>query len=387
MKHKTKFLLIFFVLSLAAFMLRFVFFPFLNGDLTNYVVPWYEFIQSQGGFAALKYNFSNYSPAYPTLLVFATYIRSLPAVITIKLLSIFQDYLLALIAGQIIFVLTQSKMKQLIMMIIVLFTPVVFIDSAYWGQCDAIYTFWILVSFYFLITERPIWAVIAFGLSFAFKFQAIFFGPILFIYFLRNKKNLFYFLFIPLIYVITALPTLFSGRPFWDILLVYLHQANYYKALTMSAPNIYVFLSNNHYEFFVFLGFILSILIFCIFMALIYCYKNSITPTFWLVASAFIMFLVPMVLPKMHERYVYPAVIFSLLLVVVQRDMLFYAVMLQITNLFSYLGHLLGGVIISMQVLAVINILLLLVFGIKLLKQYGFSENLNLKFTIPQRKI
>jgi len=82
-------LFLYFVLFLSAFFIRLILFPFANLDLIEYVLPWYEFIQIHDGFAALAYPFSNYSPAYPTLLVFASYIKILPAFVNIKLISVF----------------------------------------------------------------------------------------------------------------------------------------------------------------------------------------------------------------------------------------------------------------------------------------------------------
>ncbi len=45
---------------------------FTSGDYLRFLSPWYDFIVSYGGFSALKYGFSEYSPLYLYLLTLAT---------------------------------------------------------------------------------------------------------------------------------------------------------------------------------------------------------------------------------------------------------------------------------------------------------------------------
>ena len=58
---------------------------------------------------------------------------------------------------------------------IVLFLPSVFLNSAVWGQCDAIYVSALLAFLYFVRRGRSNAAVLAFSISFVFKLQAVFF--------------------------------------------------------------------------------------------------------------------------------------------------------------------------------------------------------------------
>ena len=53
------------------------------------------------------------------------------------------------------------------------------INGIYWGQCDIIYTFFLLVFFWFSLRRMPSAAACAFGLAFAFKAQSVFLAPYL----------------------------------------------------------------------------------------------------------------------------------------------------------------------------------------------------------------
>jgi Gpi18-like mannosyltransferase len=66
-----------------------------TSDYTVFVSQWYTYIQTHGGFAALKDNFSNYNTPYLTLLALTTYLP-IPELIAIKTLSVVFDGVLAL---------------------------------------------------------------------------------------------------------------------------------------------------------------------------------------------------------------------------------------------------------------------------------------------------
>src|SRR5512143_1182527 len=50
-----------------------------------------------------------------------------------------------------------------------LLLPTVLLNSAFWGQSDAIYTCFLLACVYFLMRDRPLPAMFFLGVSFAFK--------------------------------------------------------------------------------------------------------------------------------------------------------------------------------------------------------------------------
>ena len=56
------------MMCLLALVLRISLYHVETSDYTMFVSQWYDFIQTHSGFAALKYNFSNYNVPYLYLL-------------------------------------------------------------------------------------------------------------------------------------------------------------------------------------------------------------------------------------------------------------------------------------------------------------------------------
>ncbi len=359
-----------------AVLIRFALFPFLNDDLNHFLLPWYAFIQSHHGFPALEFAFSNYSPAYPTLLVIASYIKFIPPLVSIKLISVIFDLLVAWLAGLIVFKLTRSVPKRLIATLVVLFSPVIILNSSLWGQCDSIYTFWLLLSFYCLISDKPVYAVLSFGMAFAFKFQAMFFAPLLLTYYLKTCQNLLHLLLTPIPYLITAIPTVLAGRPLKDVLLIYLHQTDYYQSLTMHATNFYVYFSNNYYEIVMPAGLLATSFAFLILIALVIFSKRQPTPLFWLTYTPLFLFLAPMILPKMHDRYFYAAAVFMLVLMVTEWKAWYLAVVLQLTSVLTYSYFFTADHqgVLPIEMVAFLQIALLIALTVFVQQRYGLFD-------------
>ena len=135
-----------------------------TSDYTVFLSQWYDFIQTHGGFAALKYNFSNYNTPYLYLLTLATYLP-IPKLVAIKTISVIFDGVLGLFAYLILRLRYRRSYASVIGVLVILFAPTIFINSAAWGQSDAIYTAFCLASLYYLLKERPAWACVFFGLA------------------------------------------------------------------------------------------------------------------------------------------------------------------------------------------------------------------------------
>src|SRR5918998_196022 len=160
-----------------AAVLRFSLFNFETNDYTRFISPWYDFIVSNGGFSALKYNFSDYTPPYLYMLTLATYLP-LPKLYAIKLVSILFDFLLAFFVLLIVKLKYESRVVGLFSFFATLFAPTVFFNSALWGQADAIYTSMLLGSIYFAIRRRAFFSLLSFSVALSFKLQAVFLFPL-----------------------------------------------------------------------------------------------------------------------------------------------------------------------------------------------------------------
>jgi Gpi18-like mannosyltransferase len=232
------------VLGLA---IRYEFIPYFTGDYTTYLSPWYDFIVSHGGFAALKYNFSNYNPPYLYLLILATYLP-VSKLVAIKLVPIVFDFGLAAFAWGIIRSKYGSGLWPAIAFAFVFLIPTVIVNSAFLGQADGIYTVMLLGTIYFLIIKKPIPAMAFFALAVAVKLQAIFFAPVILIMLTRKEMRPAALLVFPVVYLLAILPAAIAGRPFIQLLTVYFSQAEHFQGLSYNGPTAYLLLGDQPFR-------------------------------------------------------------------------------------------------------------------------------------------
>ena len=303
-------------LILTGMILRLAGLGFISMDMRAFVMRWYDQLARQG-FSALQTDFSNYTPPYLYLLWIATWTRTLLSEVTaIKLIPILFD------VGNAIWVYKIARIKYpkgpipWLGAAVFFVLPTILLNSAWWGQADSIYTFFLLACFYFLLRDRSLPALIFFGIAVSFKLQAVFFAPFLFLLTLKRRIPWTYTLIVPVVYIAMMMPAVLAGRPFLDTLTIYLSQADSFRQLTMKAPNLYQFVSNSHYEPVLIFG-----LGFTALLALVWAigYGRKIktwTPEMMVMCAAVSAVMMPFFLPKMHERYFYVADVMALILVI-----------------------------------------------------------------------
>jgi Gpi18-like mannosyltransferase len=186
-------------------------------------------------------------------------------------------------------------------------------NSAYWGQSDAIYTCFLLLCLLFLMKDQPLIAMIFFGVSFSFKAQAVFLGPLILLLMIKKKIPWYYAGIVPLIYALMMLPAAVIGRPIIELLTIYAGQADTYPELSMHAPNIYAFVPDAFYKAGMMIGLAVTIVI-SLAWARVYAGRiREFTPPTVLLCALVSVAFVPFFLPKMHDRYFYLAEVFSFL--------------------------------------------------------------------------
>ncbi|HCZ36973.1 MAG TPA: hypothetical protein DHV26_13720 [Cytophagales bacterium] len=179
--------------------------------------------------------------------------------------------------------------------------------------------------------------MLAFGFAFSFKAQAIFLLPFLGIMFLWKKINWYYFFIPPIIYILFALPTIFLGRSWESIFLLYVGQAGQFQNLARYAPNLYFVIPNDYFHPVFEIGFGIFII-----SMLAWAWINwKANPPFTqkkiaLTALASVA-LVPFLLPKMLDRYFYPADILSFAVAILLPELWFIPLMFQISSGLVYL--------------------------------------------------
>jgi Gpi18-like mannosyltransferase len=399
------------ILFLLAIALRISLFHIQTSDYNAFLSQWYDFIQSHGGFAALKYNFSNYNVPYLYLLALTTYLP-IPKLIAIKSLSVVFDIVLGLFTYLILNLKYKRSLAAAIGALVVLFAPTIFINSSAWGQCDAIYTAFCLGSLYFLLKERPAWACVFFGLALSFKLQAIFFLPVLLVLVLRKKMPLKHLVLIPASFLLMLLPAFIAGRDALSLLTIYAGQINTggvgvgalgtfnnggaqpsnggnrghfnggdpgsfrggdpggfnggghgaggvsSSSLTYNAPTFYQWLPAGAPEYWKWIGIGLAILIVLGVGVLVWRSKKQLTPGVIVKIALVFALLIPFLLPEMHERYFYLADVISIIYAFYFPRYFFVAVIMQLCSLLSYTPYMLQTQVINLAYVAIAVLLI-----------------------------
>jgi Gpi18-like mannosyltransferase len=326
---------------LMALGIRYIFLPIESYDMRTFLEPWYNFIAAHGQIAAFKDAFSDYSPAYLYLLSLSTLFTWIPKITAIKIISTIFDFSAAFAVYKIIKLKKENVKQAWVGFIATLYLPTVFIDSGLIGQCDIIFTSFLLWMIYALLRDQNIKALLFFSIAFAFKFQAMFAAPLLLIFFLTKKIRPYWILLPVGVYILSIVPTWLAGRPFLDLLLIYFSQANTYHLLSIDAPNIFYFFSNPIYysNFAIDIGFGIAALLACIYLVLRWRKDPHFTKLGVLFDASLISFIFPFVLPLMHDRYFFTAALFMFLMVFMDRRALWPAILIQVTSVISYISY------------------------------------------------
>ncbi|MGL5033414.1 MAG: hypothetical protein ACRC6M_06390 [Microcystaceae cyanobacterium] len=338
-----------------AIIIRFSLLEHQSNDYVYYLEPWYSYIQSHGGFLALKDNFSNYTPPYLYLLTLIVLLAgNLSKVVGIKLITFPFELLCAYFAHQLVKLKTRETALPLIAFFSILFAPTLILNGSFWGQCDVIYTTGLIACLWGLAIKRKNFALISFAIALAFKQQAMFLFPLLIILTIKKYLTLKSFLWIPFVYLISIFPAFLLGRPLKDLLLIYLDQANTFKKLTLNAPNFYQWIPDQFFNLMFPLGTLLTIIILAGFIITITKIKFIITPEIIIQLALISVLLMPFCLPKMHDRYFFPADMISIIYGFYFPRYFFIPLAINLVSLMSYLPFLLGQVIIPLNILALV---------------------------------
>lgn len=330
-----------------------IFEKFITEDLTKHIFLWYEHLALKG-FSGLAEPFSNYSPPYTYLLLISTWLP-IGRVFAIKFISLIFDVVLAAAAYRVARSHYTENAIPWIAFFAILYAPVVFLNSAHWGQCDSIYTAWLLLSLDAILRQQPKRAMLFFSLALVFKAQALFFAPLVLILLLRRQIPWRALIIPPLVYLMAILPAWIAGRPLGDLLTIYLRQADYYGSITMNAATPYLLLTRLPQDAVTLIGLGVAGLTALTVAGISWRNRRAFDRRMILLAAALVVMLVPFVLPKMHERYFYPGTVFLFVLAMEERKFIPLAFAAQVSSLITYLPFMLGKFVIDLEWALLIN--------------------------------
>ncbi len=362
-------------LWILAYLSRTKLFPIVSGDFVSYN-EWMQKISDEGVFSVI----GNYgtSQIYMMGLVVAVTDNWLSG---LKVLSIFFEYATSIAAFLILLHMTGSTRKSVMGMAFVLLSPTYILNGAYWGQCDAIYTCFIIWGIYYLLKDKGNLSMIMMGIALSFKLQAIFIFPFLIIIWLKKYTlKLLHFIWIPIVYFATSLPALFAGCSISDIFFAYTDQTSQFPWGTLEYPNLYAFLDENingghHMDEVSGAGLFLAIIVLGIICYYIYVKKIDITEKILILIALLTVAVTIYTLPHMHDRY---GVILDMIVViyaVINPKRIPLMIGFFLITVFTYMPFLTGAHIFSIQVLAVFETILIGIVGYDLYKEISNSES------------
>lgn len=326
-------------LILISILIKYFFFSFESGDYKRFLFKWYNEINANG-LTSVVNGLGNYNPPYLILLYLLTLLPG-SAIVKIKMLSVVFDILMGLIGYLIVKKLTNSKHAYLCW-IVILFLPTVILNSSVWAQCDSIYTTFVLLSLYLLISEKYKLSFLTLGIAFSFKLQFIFILPLyVIVYFVNKKFSILNFLLIPLGNILMCLPVILMGMPLVKCFTTYIEQTTDYSVyLTRNLANIYQLLPNIKI-----IGYILFIITGLIFLGLLIYFikrKKEISKKEMISIGLLGVLIAVYFLPFMHERYMFMADTLSIIWYFIYRKNLYIPIIINLSSLAGYSVYLCG---------------------------------------------
>lgn len=365
-----KHVFLFLIITIFALLIRKDQIYFVAGDYVISFKPWSEYLVLNGGFAGIPTLESDYNVAYLYILALINYFP-LSLVVKIKLVSFFFDFTSAIFILLIIRHILKLEKTNLLPYLaygVALFIPPVLLNSAVWGQCDIIYTCFILISIYLFLRKKSTWAFVSYGIALAFKLQALFVMPVLFLlYFKERKFSALNFLLIPLASFIIYIPAWILGKPLSDIIQAYTFQVGEYLALVLNYSNFYSLLPDN-YGYFSQTGMI--ILFGLLFVFYIYLFSNDfiLKNSDYIIVTMITVMLCTYFLPAMHERYMFSVDLLAVIYLFIYPHRFYVSLLIWLINANAYLPALYGfGPIVDYRAMALVYLGLLCLIVYQLL--------------------
>jgi len=337
------------VLLVSAMLLRWLALPFQSHDMQDFLLQWYDYIVTHGRFAALSDNFYNYTPPYIYMMTAASYLDGvIDRVTLIKLITILFDGIAAFLVYAMVLTVRPDRRLAILSAALFLNLPTLLLNGAIWGQCDIIYTTFLLAFAYYLMRNCPFQAILMYAVALSLKVQAIFLAPF-FVYLLLTRAIPWRALILPpIIYGLLMLPAALAGRSWISLIQVYAGQAGFMHSLSAHAPNVYMLfqgaLSEQARSFATYGALLLAGLASLVVLASHFRVRWPPSPLFVILGVTLWLGLEPSLLPRMHDRYFFPADMFAFLFACLVPRAWWIAVLFQVGSALAYAQYLASSI-------------------------------------------
>lgn len=364
-----KLVILFVLVTILGLAIRISLFNFRSNDFINFLNPWYIEIKKLGGLNALRRQVGNYGITYQFLIALFTYLPG-KSLYWYKGLSVFFDFVLALSGGLLAQRVSKKSRNSIFIFTysMLLILPTIFFNSSLWGQCDSIYTSFIILSLLQLSRRKNISSFIFLGIAMAFKFQTIFILPLFFlVYLLRKDFSISYFLISLFSFYVCCLPGIIMGRGLLAPIKIYLSQTANQPGLSFGYPNfiaLFAKAAGKNFAWYQMLhrsAILLTFTILCIGLVYILSQKTNIKSYDILIYAAWTTWTFVMFMPDMHDRYGYLAEIFLIILSIIRTRYALNATVSIINSILMY-SVFLFGLSVDWTVVSYIEILNYFIF-------------------------
>lgn len=358
---RQKGILLFWVITCFAIAARFGALDHVTKDMELCLLPWAEAFRAKGGFSAMQEQIGDYNILYQTIIIL---LLRLPGsmVHLYKYVSITFDFLLALGCARVIAGESGEKCFGFLFnttYFAIIFLPTVFMNSAVWGQCDAMYAFLCGVSLYTLYKEKYPVSFAALGLALALKLQAVFIIPVyIYLYICRKNFSLLSFLITLAVLWASGIPAYLQGRPLTTVLDVYLLQMREYSGMVFNGTTFWAIFFPDYQSMHT-CAILVTILALGMFLYYFLSKGMAIRKDFtsFLIVAAWSAWTCVLFLPGMHERYTYLTEILLLILSLRSAKLWPYALVCEGISGITYThyldGYLFGDAIAYLSIVAI----------------------------------
>jgi Gpi18-like mannosyltransferase len=302
-------------LVVLAILIRWVTLPEMTNDMRIFR-HWLKELGEAGGWRGLGTEIGNYNAPFAYVMLVAYYLPG-PLIFKVKALWIVCDVIMAFFAYRIVALRWPGSRIPIAAALVTLLLPTVAINAAFWGQMDAMWAGAALAGVYYLLRDKPWWAVSMGTVALAVKPQGIFIFPLLGLLVLLGRLPCKSLPAVPLVYVALDLPAILLGRDPIELLTIYDpgRQSVHAPGLTSHAPSVYAFLPvTTRIETLRGIGYALTAaLILGLFYVLVV-RRARLDRDQVVTAATVFAILTPYFLPGMHERYFYLADVLTLVL-------------------------------------------------------------------------
>jgi Gpi18-like mannosyltransferase len=352
-------------------------------------------------------SFCDYPPVYLYIIGLFTKVAGFLGItsesalftLIIKLPPIIAD----IASGILIYKICGNRIKdnwKLLFVAVYVFNPMTLLDSAVWGQVDSIWALTVFLAVYSITNNKYILSAFIFGIAIMIKPQALFTGPVLLFAVMKRRDISKFFLCglsVAGAMLLSGLPYVLRYGPMW-ILNLFTETAGGYKYASVNSFNFFTLIGKNWVEdshkFLSISLFGWGILFLGIFVALagfiFFKMRNEYKSLPYLTALMLSVWVVTFTV-RMHERYMYPAILFSLIVAILDNSRFMFKIfaLLSTTSFFNSLiilgrvnsdgdiWHFNGNIYVF--VICALNILisvLICIYAFRVLKNKGRSAAL-----------